>query len=54
MLSNRQAPQGNSLFHGPDEGKDILCSQRVKCSRALTLKIHMKKFIKDLIKNMSG
>jgi hypothetical protein len=26
MLSNRQAPQGNSLFHGPDDGKDILCS----------------------------
>jgi hypothetical protein len=34
--------------------EDILCSQSFRCFRALTLKIHIKKFIKKLIKNMSG
>jgi hypothetical protein len=34
--------------------EDIPCSELVRYSHAPTLKIHMKIFIKKLIKNMSG
>jgi hypothetical protein len=33
--------------------EDILCSHRVRFFRAPTLKIYVKKFIKNLIKNIS-